>query len=274
MKALAFQGPGQRMGTAIARERSLPSVFDRILCGIDESPQALEALRQASRLGSPCGALHLLAVAETSLAVHGGWAATHLLDEIESGAARALARAQEQSDPTSSRLIAGHPTQSLMSEIDQVQATLVALGSHGSSRAAGILLGGVATTLLHEAPCSVLIARTPRSPDEFPAPIVVGLDGSTGALLALDSAKELGERLGVPVRMVAATGGKPVDFEGLRSQPNLEWDERKPVDALLAASPTAGLLVVGNRGLHGLAALGSVSERLAHSASCSVLVVR
>ncbi len=37
----------------------------------------------------------------------------------------------------------------LMSEIDQVQATLVALGSHGSSRAAGILLGGVATTLLH-----------------------------------------------------------------------------------------------------------------------------
>jgi nucleotide-binding universal stress UspA family protein len=31
---------------------------------------------------------------------------------------------------------------------------------------------------------------------------------------------------------------------------------------------------VGSRGLHGLRALGSVSERVAHDASCSVLVVR
>jgi nucleotide-binding universal stress UspA family protein len=262
------------MATAIPRDRSHTSVFDRILCGIDESPQALEALGQAGRLRAPGGALHLLAVAEESLAVHGGWAAAHLLDEIDSGAAKALARAKEQSDPSSSRLIAGSPTHTLLAEIDRVQATLVALGSHGSSRAAGILIGGVATTLVHEAPCSVLIARTPRSPDEFPAPIVLGLDGSTSALRALDSARELGERFGVPVRTVVATGGKPVDFEGLRSVPNLEWDERKPVDALLEASGSAGLLVIGNRGLHGLAALGSVSERLAHRAACSVLVVR
>ena len=34
------------------------------------------------------------------------------------------------------------------------------------------------------------------------------------------------------------------------------------------------LVVVGSRGLHGLAALGSVSERVAHSAACSTLVVR
>lgn len=31
---------------------------------------------------------------------------------------------------------------------------------------------------------------------------------------------------------------------------------------------------LGNRGLHGVRALGSVSERVAHRASCSVLVVR
>ena len=33
------------------------------------------------------------------------------------------------------------------------------VGSHGQSRAEGIALGSVATHLLHEAPCSVLIAR-------------------------------------------------------------------------------------------------------------------
>lgn len=259
------------MAARASNEISVPSVFDRILCGIDGSPEALEALRQASQFVSPAGTVHVLAVAETSIAVHGGFAAAHLLEEIESGAGLALARAKEQSDAATGRVIEGHPVQSLMKEIDKVDATVVALGSHGSSRAAGILLGGVATTLLHEAPCSVLIARA--ATNGFPA-IVAGVDGSTGALRALDAAKELGQRLDIPVRVVAATGGKPVDFDGLRSLSNLEWDVRKPVDALVEASKTAGLLVVGNRGLHGLSALGSVSERLAHRASCSVLVVR
>jgi nucleotide-binding universal stress UspA family protein len=31
---------------------------------------------------------------------------------------------------------------------------------------------------------------------------------------------------------------------------------------------------VGSRGLHGVRALGSVSERVAHDARCSVLVIR
>jgi nucleotide-binding universal stress UspA family protein len=47
-----------------------------------------------------------------------------------------------------------------------------------------------------------------------------------------------------------------------------------PVKALVTASADADLLVVGSRGLHGLKALGSVSERVAHQAHCSTLVVR
>ena len=47
-----------------------------------------------------------------------------------------------------------------------------------------------------------------------------------------------------------------------------------PVDALLAAGADGDLLVVGSRGLHGVKALGSVSERVAHRASCSTLIVR
>ena len=48
----------------------------------------------------------------------------------------------------------------------------------------------------------------------------------------------------------------------------------EPVPALLAASADADVLVVGSRGLHGLRSLGSVSERVAHAAGCSTLVVR
>lgn len=47
----------------------------------------------------------------------------------------------------------------------------------------------------------------------------------------------------------------------------------EPVRALVGASGIVDLVVVG-RGLHGLMALGSVSERVAHEAEGSVLVVR
>jgi nucleotide-binding universal stress UspA family protein len=39
-------------------------------------------------------------------------------------------------------------------------------------------------------------------------------------------------------------------------------------------SAGADPLAVGSRGLRGIRALGSVSERIAHEARCSVLVVR
>jgi nucleotide-binding universal stress UspA family protein len=55
---------------------------------------------------------------------------------------------------------------------------------------------------------------------------------------------------------------------------DLERHHGHPVDVLIAAAEGADLVVLGNRGLHGLAALGSVSERVAHHAPCSILVVR
>ena len=42
----------------------------------------------------------------------------------------------------------------------------------------------------------------------------------------------------------------------------------------LAASERVALVTLGSRGLHGMRALGSVSERVAHRAHCSVLVAR
>jgi nucleotide-binding universal stress UspA family protein len=52
----------------------------------------------------------------------------------------------------------------------------------------------------------------------------------------------------------------------------LQMESDAPVDALSRLDPD--LLVVGSRGLQGLRSLGSVSERVAHEARCSVLVVR
>jgi hypothetical protein len=61
---------------------TVADVFERVACGIDGSQQSVEALRQVERLRPPNGELHLVSVAELSLAVHGGFAAPALYDRL------------------------------------------------------------------------------------------------------------------------------------------------------------------------------------------------
>jgi nucleotide-binding universal stress UspA family protein len=229
------------------------NVFDRIVCGIDGSPEALEAARQAERLRSRDGTLRLAAVAEANVAVHAGWAMSRVLEELDSRGRTALLRAVDEVHPDSTQLLAGGAAPRLLKEIAETDATLVAVGPRGHSRAIGMLLGGVTSELLHKASCSVLLARPPRFV-EFPSNIILGTDGSDHSLAAAAAAESIAERF----------------------QARLERYEcvPRPVSTLLEAALRADLLVVGSRGLHGLPALGSVSERVAHRAACSVLVVR
>lgn len=252
------------------------SVFERILCGVDETPASLEAVGRAARLRAPGGTLHLVGVVYLAGAAAAGWSATRVADKLERDAREALDRASELAGPdATSRLVNGPVEKSILAELERERATLVAVGTHGRRRATGILLGGVATTMLHEARCSVLIARPTPKPELFPQSVVVGVDGSPASLDAAAVAGEIRDRFGASLRVSVATGGKPVDTDRLaRADLDLEWDDGEPVDALVAASADADLLVIGSRGLHGLSALGSVSERVAHQARCSVLVVR
>jgi nucleotide-binding universal stress UspA family protein len=159
--------------------------------------------------------------------------------------------------------------------IDRTEASLLVVGSHGHRRAAEIVLGGVSGELLHAAPCSVLVSRATAAPELFPRAIVAGVDGSPASERALSIAEGLAARFRAPLRVVTALRGKGIDPARVRSRaPFAEVVDERPVDALVAAAADAELLVVGCRGLHGLHALGSVSERVAHRAGCSVLVVR
>ena len=168
----------------------------------------------------------------------------------------------------------GDPLHRLLDEIERQEATLAAVRGDGHSRAVGIARGSVATHLLHEAPCSVLVAREPRDDAEWPRSIVVGVDGSPQSAAAANVARELADRFGAVLRFVAATGD-PVDLEAAREiAPELEQLPGRAVEELHVASELADLVVTGSRGLRGIRALGSVSERVAHEALCSVLVVR
>jgi nucleotide-binding universal stress UspA family protein len=249
-------------------------VFSSIVCGIDESPEGLEALARAQRLRPAGGKLHLVTVEEEPRETMERWSSVPLLVRHGTGSREALARALGHAPDATSSLVDGEPVDCLLAEAERIGATAIVVGSHGQSRLAGLFLGGTTAGLLHRSPITVLVARKPRCLVEFPATIAVGVDGSTGSRRALDVARELGARLDVPVRTIAASGGKPVFTDGLRDVEGLEWSEHKPVNALLEVSAAVDLLVIGSRGVHGLEALGSVSERVANRAFCSVLVVR
>ena len=254
------------------------ALFDRVVCGVDRSDAGIAAARVASRITSPGGSLSLLAVNDPSIAVHAGWRMPQLLEELAAEAASALERGRAEAGlhhEVDAKLVEGDPLHSLLAEIARRDATLVVVGSHGLSRATGIALGAVSTHLLHEAPCAVLIARGTVDAQRWPRRIVVGIDGSAHSARALDAAIQLGRRFNAPVRVIAAAQDAHIDLAAARRiAPECEEHDARALDALNVASEKSDLIVVGSRGLRGIRALGSLSERLAHEARCSVLVVR
>jgi nucleotide-binding universal stress UspA family protein len=242
-------------------------MFARVVCGVDGSAESLEAVRQADALLEPPGRLVLVAVVDLSdtihfqiaaSAVHAARRALERADELDEAALEALERARgvvRHAADVAAVEAAGPPATCLIERAAAEDADLVAVGTHGHGRAAGIALGSVATRVLHRAPRSVLVARPPSSGEWAPRSVVVGVDGSPAAEAALEAARVLEGRLGATVEALTISGGRVAH-------------------GLVAAAATADLLVVGSRGAHGAHALGSVSERVAHEAPCSVLVVR
>jgi nucleotide-binding universal stress UspA family protein len=252
------------------------SVCARILVGVDGTDWGFEALRQALVLTpKEDPVLHAVTALDTAptirTGVHAAQFAELLANEAEEArdAAEAIIAEREGCE---ARVVRGKPVDVLRRERDELLATLIALGGRRSSRFLGIMLGDTGTELVHDAACSVLLACPADDPWQ-PRKIVVGFDGSTCAVAALRKAKELARAFNGAVEVVAATGGKPVELDAAWSERVDTWDPAHPVAALVERSRTVDLVVVGQRGVHGLRALGSVSERVAHQAHCTALVV-
>jgi nucleotide-binding universal stress UspA family protein len=190
------------------------------------------------------------------------------------------------------------------------EADLLVVGSRGFGGFRGLLLGSVGQHCLTHAACSVAIIRpseasTTNGPDVVDGRagrIVVGVDGSDGANLALDWAVGEARRTGGEIDIVASSvlagaSGYVVTVdvgvpdaatqavgEALarvaREAPEVvvlgATREDPPAVALVDASREAGLLVLGSRGLGAFRGLllGSVSHHVATHAHCPVVVVR
>ncbi|MEW6736963.1 MAG: universal stress protein [Acidobacteriota bacterium] len=99
--------------------------------------------------------------------------------------------------------VTGVPAQQILEKADQWRPDLIVVGSHRRSKLGRFLLGSVSEQVVREAHCSVRVARggmdellermgigtAQRSVYEkknHPVRIIIGMDGSTGALAAVD----------------------------------------------------------------------------------------
>ena len=268
-------------------------MFTSVVCGLDGSRQSFESARQAARLTLPGGQITLVAVvdffdalamrhADPAFGHRAGAAvpdASELVEALHERAAEWLREATRQigaGRQVATRVAEGRAADALRDEATRIGASMIAVGACGTNRLACVALGRTGSLLLHEAPCAVLVTRPPFDSISFPRRAVVGVDGSAGSQEAMRSATAIAAAHGTELQVVTAGDGDAVEADAVKKAAGstpMRVVHGRPVEALVEAAEYSDLLIVGKRGLHGARALGSVSERVAHRAASSVLVV-
>jgi nucleotide-binding universal stress UspA family protein len=185
------------------------------------------------------------------------------------------------------------------------EAALVVVGCRGLGSFAGMLLGSVGTQVSAHARCPVVVVRGETADAADRGQVVVGVDGSACAQVALGFAFEEAALRGSGLtvlhawtppampgrdRRVRDTEASAIESVGERllAVALAEWEGKypgvtvrrqvvhtTPAKALVATSAGAELVVVGSRGRGGFAGLrlGSTSQTVLHHAACPVAVV-
>jgi len=207
----------------------------------------------------------------------------------------------------------GSPTWQLFSKAEEFKADLGLVGSHGRTSMGRIFLGSISQWLLHEAPCSVRIARGKVDEPDFPVRLIVGVDGSPNAELALAevAARKWPEKSEVRVvvvnrpleptlvgelipmvgtlveecndaevgdaRGLAEKCAQRLQAKGLRAEAVARLGDPKRVLVEFAEEWRADCIFLGATGLSNRLErflLGSVAGAVAARANCSVEIVR
>lgn len=248
------------------------AIFGRILVGIDETPESLVAAAQAGVVRAPDGHIELFAAAERYRAAQAGFAAPHAEDLLVAGTEADLARAKELVDADAAVLASGHLVEVLCSECARRGATLIAIGVRPHRRLTALTFGSHDVEVLHDAPCSVLIARPGWGPSK-PDKVVIALDGSPESRAAEAIGRSLARRLGCEAVPVIGLGDD-IELAVLREErDDALLDPGRLVDAVVGASSRASLVVVGRAGEHARRQGETRAEAIVYSTRCSVLVV-
>lgn len=192
------------------------------------------------------------------------------------------------------------PARALHETAQIEDADVIVVGSSHRGAVGRVLVGDVARSTVHDAPCAVAVA--PHGYRDHPHPIAT-------ILVAYDGSAEAADALGLATRIAAQVDGRLVLVEAIKAgrlpersrkmtdpdagadreaaeeslrevlaAAGIEGDVRvevgDPGSVLARASATADLLVAGSRGWGTLRriVLGSTSDWLVHHAECPVVI--
>ncbi len=258
-------------------------LLDDVVCGIDGSRGAYEAVRQAAALAGPAASLTLIAV--TAQVGEGRHSAAAI---APARAQRALAHARRLAEEAGVQRIAvridAHPPVAETLLANARGHGLLAIGAPYMPRLGHLIVGGTATEAAHRLPASLLVARRAAVP--FGERLLVATDGSSRSDGLIAFAVALARERHAALTLVHSVGGPASEpaiaaqvatvTEALGTRASVHISGRRPLALILDVARTeeCSLLIAASRRLAGLRALGSLTERLVHDARCSVLVLR
>ena len=138
-------------------------MYQTILLAFDGSPDGREALAQAAKLASVCGAtVHLLAIIDPSESMLVVEAMSVIPDNqrfvIKAVLDEGVKRLWGAGCTAVSELKYGKPPEQIILSAKEIDADLIVIGHRDQGMLARWLNGSVGESILHQPPCSVLVA--------------------------------------------------------------------------------------------------------------------
>jgi len=138
------------------------SVFERILYVTDLSEGAKKALSYLEKMGDIPGAtLDILHVHDTRAMEY---MSTEKIQEISEEEKRQIEQirqnlAEKGFSFVEAHIVEDHPVAGILKYAEEKKPSLLVMGAKGKSRLLEMMLGSVTETIIHKAPCSVLVIR-------------------------------------------------------------------------------------------------------------------
>jgi nucleotide-binding universal stress UspA family protein len=268
-----------------------------IVVGVDGSQGAEQAVAWATREAVLRDA-PLLLVHASKMLVRDGSLSEDAYGRLEAerqamlGRARARVLKDAPGLVVDLRVAAGDPGFELVATADQAQ--LLVVGARGTGGFERLLLGSVSLYAAAHAGCPIVTMPTIATVVHERAPVVLGADEKHDAGPAIGWAFEEADRRGADLVVLhGVTGGYGAPRQEIGEQLELAeavagWEPKfpglrvvhqvvpkSPAKALVEASETASLLVVGARRRHGIVgmALGRVNHAVLHHSRSPIVIV-